>query len=633
MGVVLKEKIKPFLFSTAIVLSIALFSGAETAHADAIIRAPNNLGLVGYWSFDEGVGTQAGDLSGNRNEGVLMNDPEWSVGHIGNALTFSGSEWVDLSGGGVNDIGLSGAMTISLWFWADNDNSNQYFLDNRNPGSWWFIKDYTGGPCGSIPNNICFEDRLMATDADWDPGEWTHLVVTDDTTTATMYINGEVVDTGQGESSAISTNLRIGTRYSNSGYFQGKMDEVRLYGRALSGAEVQSLYSSSKGTLVGVVPADKYTDGLVLHYTFDGDTLSGSTLGDLAGNNDGTLSGAVPTIGIVGQAMEFGGDDIVDIPNGWGSGVDFTEISGATWVYPTSTSGTKGLLEGRGSDFHWEITSGNWRVRLAGFNIQSATAAPPINEWQHVAFTYNGSSGQFNYYVDGVNVYSSTGNSGTNSFFSSGNTQLGDSNFGTRYWQGKIDDFRIYNRALSAEEIAGLAQGGTGVLTVAPVTGSILMERWEGIGGNGVGSIPVNDPPDYTETRTSFEIPTNAMDNYGARIRGYLYPEESGNYTFWFASDDNGELWLSTDANEANKVRIANVGSYTSSRQWDKLTSQKSAEIPLVAGKKYYIEGLMKEGGGGDNMAVAWKLNDTTNPTNGSDADIIPGSVLSPWVE
>src|SRR5690606_19055804 len=132
---------------------------------------------------------------------------------------------------------------------------------------------------------------------------------------------------------------------------------------------------------------------------------------------------------------------------------------------------------------------------------------------------------------------------------------------------------------------------------------------------------------------TSFEAPTGWGDNYGVRMRGYLYPETSGNYTFWLATDDNGELWLSTNSNPANKVRIARVTSWASSRQWNKEANQKSGEIPLVAGQRYYIEALMKEQGGGDNLAVSWKLNDTSNPANGNGDYIIPGSVLSPWYE
>ena len=82
----------------------------------------------------------------------------------------------------------------------------------------------------------------MAKDSDWKVNEWTHIVVTDDTTTAKMYINGKLVDTGSGQTTTISTNLRFGTRLSNEGYFQGLMDDVRVYGEALSSAQIRKLY-------------------------------------------------------------------------------------------------------------------------------------------------------------------------------------------------------------------------------------------------------------------------------------------------------------------------------------------------------------------------------------------------------
>lgn len=199
------------------------------------------LGLVGYWGFDEGSGSTAHDGSGNGHTGVLYNEPTWVEGKIGRAIRFDGSnDWVALGG----DFALNGAMTISLWFNTPNKSSNQYFLDNRDPGSWWFIKNYTGAPCSAFPGNICFEGRVMAPDTAWQTGEWTHLVVTDDTHISKMYINGEVVGTGAGEATSITTNLRIGTRYTNSGYFSGMMDEVRLYNRALSVEEVAALYRS-----------------------------------------------------------------------------------------------------------------------------------------------------------------------------------------------------------------------------------------------------------------------------------------------------------------------------------------------------------------------------------------------------
>jgi hypothetical protein len=103
------------------------------------------------------------------------------------------------------------------------------------------------------------------------------------------------------------------------------------------------------------------------------------------------------------------------------------------------------------------------------------------------------------------------------------------------------------------------------------------------------------------------------------RLYGYICPPTTGNYTFWIASDDNAELWLSTTANSSNKVRIAYNTSLTNSREWNKFATQKSAAITLTVGQLYYVEALMKEGTGSDNMAVGWaKPGQPTTAPSGS---------------
>src|SRR5687768_10669979 len=100
--------------------------------------------------------------------------------------------------------------------------------------------------------------------------------------------------------------------------------------------------------------------------------------------------------------------------------------------------------------------------------------------------------------------------------------------------------------------------------------GKLSVETWTGISGTQVSSIPVTSPPSSTSEITLFETPKNIGDNYGTRVRGYVIPPTTGNYTFSISSDDRSELWLSTDATPANKRRIAYVGGWTNSRQWDK---------------------------------------------------------------
>jgi hypothetical protein len=68
------------------------------------------------------------------------------------------------------------------------------------------------------------------------------------------------------------------------------------------------------------------------------------------------------------------------------------------------------------------------------------------------------------------------------------------------------------------------------------------------------------------------------------------------------------ELWLSTDDNPVNKIKIVHLASYTNFQDWNKSPSQTSAPIALKAGKRYYIEVLQKEGIGGDHLSIGWQL-------------------------
>ncbi|GAA5131555.1 hypothetical protein GCM10023212_42970 [Luteolibacter yonseiensis] len=139
---------------------------------------------------------------------------------------------------------------------------------------------------------------------------------------------------------------------------------------------------------------------------------------------------------------------------------------------------------------------------------------------------------------------------------------------------------------------------------------AVKRQLWTGIGGTALSNLRSQptfpNSPNSTTYQPFFETPTDVADNFGQRLSGYLRAPDTGGYTFWIASDDEGELWLSTDSNPLNKVRIAYTVNATGSRQWNTFTTQKSATINLVAGRSYHIEALNKEGGGGDNLAVAW---------------------------
>ena len=173
------------------------------------------------------------------------------------------------------------------------------------------------------------------------------------------------------------------------------------------------------------------------------------------------------------------------------------------------------------------------------------------------------------------------------------------------------------------------SQFGTDPRERGGIPGSLLVETWNGIPGAELPYLIWNrrfyQNPDKAEFTFSAEVPQNRAEDFGARMRGYVIAPVSGDYTFYVAGDDGCELWLSTGENQFAKEKIAFNGTWTNPYEWTKFESQKSKVIPLVAGKKYYIEALMKEAIYGDHLAVAW----TTPGSN--QISVIPGAHLESY--
>ncbi len=172
--------------------------------------------------------------------------------------------------------------------------------------------------------------------------------------------------------------------------------------------------------------------------------------------------------------------------------------------------------------------------------------------------------------------------------------------------------------------------------------GGVLHEYWDNI-WFGLPSL-TSDPrypanPTYSTLEPRFEYPSNAGneagDNYGNQLSGWLRPPETGQYVFFVNSDDQSELYLSTDENPANLRLIARETGWSSPRNWLAVnsgdpTTKRSDQfvgslwptpnvITLTAGQLYYIVARHIEGGGGDNIGVTWRL-----PSASSDP--LPGS-------
>ncbi len=146
----------------------------------------------------------------------------------------------------------------------------------------------------------------------------------------------------------------------------------------------------------------------------------------------------------------------------------------------------------------------------------------------------------------------------------------------------------------------------------------------------------LNNQSDFIGVIDCWETPTNFSHFYGQRVSGFVVPPKTGDYVFYLASDDESELFLSSDESEENYQRIARVKQemkedatavgYMQPRAWGDHPNSVSAPIHLEAGKRYAIKGIMAEGNFGDHFAVTWQMPGDPPPKPGDPP--IPGEYL-----
>lgn len=121
------------------------------------------------------------------------------------------------------------------------------------------------------------------------------------------------------------------------------------------------------------------------------------------------------------------------------------------------------------------------------------------------------------------------------------------------------------------------------------------LDTWTGISGVSIddlvdGTNAYTNSPNRTDRLSSLlETVPDQGENYGIRMTGWLLPPTSGNYTFYIASDDAGELWLSTDDDPANKGLVCSC-SVAGRREWIAIGEQRSELTQLFRGQAYYFE-------------------------------------------
>jgi hypothetical protein len=491
--------------AAALALGAAALGTPMAAGGQVVIDDP-----LAYWSFDDADGTLANRVTSDphHDASVLLGSPAVGLaagasGIVGNALLLNGASGIRLP---YHQDNLGTSFTLALWYWQLTNDTRQCVYQTRD--------NYTASYEASNGANSLFSSHVgqeLAGNITTQPNEWIHLAHTfstvGGTTTLAVYINGVLrLTKSVAADSVFRTNqvrgLHVGAPRDVTLYggrcFKGMIDELALWGRALSDEEVQAVYqrgaggqelaftaqaapsvSFASGQLEFVMQADGGIPGGLFNngWLLSEGTGQRGSVPDTAGDADAALGRVPDTSGhadgpfnaewIAGTRWRVpltAGSALKRLPQG-----DFTAEA---WFRTTSTAENVlfGTYPGTGAgvvNLQLEVNSQAmlyWR-NAAGL-VERVQVTPPASinmrgrdgAWHHLAGVRNGDAACL--YMDGVLIGTANATAGA---FDLGGSHLyigqdGRGTFGL--FNGEIGDARLWTRALSSNEVAGIVAFG-----------------------------------------------------------------------------------------------------------------------------------------------------------------------------
>jgi prepilin-type N-terminal cleavage/methylation domain-containing protein len=214
--------------------------------------------LVGWWNFDEGSGSVAKDSSGYGNDGTIVGATrvDGVPGTGGKALGFNGSgNYVQIL---TNEFPIGRKeRTVAAWIKTSNGGGSRGIIlsygSDVDGGIFNFEINHWQGGQGTFGVHF-YNSAIWTKDKVIEDGNWYHLIVTIPENArdnnALLYLNGEKMNTlsynSDIEINTQDSNVQIAKRITGSQYFNGLIDDVRVYSRAITAQEVQTLYAQTK---------------------------------------------------------------------------------------------------------------------------------------------------------------------------------------------------------------------------------------------------------------------------------------------------------------------------------------------------------------------------------------------------
>ena len=436
-----------------------------------------NVGLEVYYNFDETTGTVLDEEVNHVKNGtnINMDNSNWVTGILGNALNFSGvDELVNITD--ATTIYDSNLSTVSFWIYPSiNYTTTQDIWNSNIPGGYLIVQEAWDIRVASASQTFSGGSSVGRNQVDpwWSLNQWHHIVIVANGSGTNQFWADGINRQNSSDiwSANDATYIHIGARNTLSNFFGGRLDEMGIWNRTLSGAEVVQLYNGGTGITFTANPNDPPEPTLISPE--DGLNIASQIIDFSCNATDDfglknitlEIDGVANFTNETGYYVFDGVSDYVTIatnnslsPTDKVSVVAWVKTNGAigaiNWIYDRFES-----VDGFGLSLD---SSGNPEFGLNGGSAK-ATSSVDIDDgdWHSVIGTYDKDAGG----TDEIKIYVDSVLRGTGDYDLAINYSPNPRNqigrIGTSlHLNGSLDEVRIYNKSLSPTEVTNLYNQG-----------------------------------------------------------------------------------------------------------------------------------------------------------------------------
>ncbi len=581
------------MFGRPALVVAAVLGGVALCHSDCCATDPN---LAGWWRFNEGSGTTAIDSSGHGLHGELVDGPVWVAGVQGTALQFAGGNHVAVPG----YEGILGAQsrTSAAWINVTKTNASIITWGPSGSGTKWIMRTHNGPATLRLE---CGRGNTYGT-TDLVDGEWHHVaaVLVDDgspdVSEVLLYVDGNldpIMPGGTANQMDTSSGgeFRIAYDLNNTGRtFDGMIDDVRIYDRALTADEIKTLVSDPGGTVTQALapsPADgKIIESTWYNLTWTAGDLATSHLVYVSDNPDDVSEARVEPIPAAGTNAVIGFGE--PFPDGLTPGITYYwRVDGVNDSEPDSP----------------------WKGAIWSFSVRPETAwhpSPPdgalfVNP--DTDLNWDPGVGAALHYVYFGETFADVNSAEGAPFV-----------IGAEYDPGLLETGKTYYWRVDSSDGVTTRRGKIWSFTATTQDGSLIGEYFNTMD-------PVGQPV-LTRTDAIIDVDYGAAspepnavnaDGFSVRWRGELLVPFSEVYTFYTRTNDGSRLWI-------DEQLIVDKWAWV-----NRVVDTRGEPIRLVGGQRYSIQMEWFNEDGDSEAHLLWES--ASQPKA-----IVPSAAFSPPV-